>query len=32
MHVRIEGRVTPIETPSEQEMKVILAYMKEHAR
>jgi hypothetical protein len=32
MHVRIEGRVTPIETPSDEEMKTILAYMKQHAR
>jgi hypothetical protein len=32
MHVRIEGRVTPMKTPSEEEMKTILAYMKQHAR
>ena len=32
MHVRIEGRVTTIETPSEEEMKTILAYMKQHAQ
>jgi hypothetical protein len=32
MHLRIEGRVTPIETPSEQELEAILAYMKQHAR
>ena len=32
MHVRIEGRVTPIGTPSEEEMKTLLAYMKQHAR
>jgi len=32
MHVRIEGRVTPIRTPSDEEMKTILAYMKRHAR
>ena len=31
MHVRIDGRVTPIDTPSGEEMKTILAYMKQHA-
>jgi hypothetical protein len=32
MRVRIEGRVTPIKMPSEEEVKTILAYMKQHAR
>lgn len=32
MHIRMDGRLTPIETPSEAEMKTILAYMKQHAR
>jgi hypothetical protein len=31
MHLRIEGRVTPIRTPSEAELKTLLAYMKAHA-
>ena len=32
MHVRIEGRVTPMKAPSEEELRTILAYMKQHAR
>lgn len=32
MHVRIEGRVTPMKMPSEQELETILSYMKQHAR
>jgi hypothetical protein len=30
--VRIDSRLTPVQTPSEEQMKTILAYMKQHAR
>jgi hypothetical protein len=32
MHLRTEGRGTVVKTPSEDEWKTILAYMKQHAR
>lgn len=32
MHMRIEGRVTATKTPSQEELRTILAYMEQHAR
>lgn len=32
MHLRVDTRVAPIETPSDDELEAMLAYLKQHAR